>query len=255
MNEKFNTKKVFESFLDVLKYSNYKVIKCYNLVFTKYLITRNIGSNIVLGYISIYIGCFIIFIIKGLNPLRNKLELRNENKNNNDFNEINKNDIIINCKVDFPNQNNNNKNLNIFNPPRRKSSEQNINVNKILNYNNDNINNNGESLMKTMKKKKRKKKKKTKTTINKGVKLGLNNTRKSHLLDDSKNKINDNDINNDVNKNEIKEKEILDNFELNQLDFYEAIKIDKRTFIQIYLGLLKREHPIIFTFLPLMIII
>ena len=115
--------------------------------------------------------------------------------------------------------------------------------------------------MKKMKKKKRKKKKKTKTTINKGVKLGLNNTRKSHLLDDSKNKINDNDIsinkyiknkirskNNDINKNEIKEKEILDNFELNQLDFYEAIKIDKRTFIQIYWGLLKREHPIIFTF-------
>jgi len=261
MNEKFNTKKVFESFLDVLKYSNYKVIKCYNLVFTKYLITRNIGSNIVLGYISIYIGCFIIFIIKGLNPLRNKLELRNENNNNNDFNEINKNDIIINCKVDFPNQNNKNKNLNIFNPPRRKSSEQNFNANQILDYNNNNINNNGESLMKKMKKKKRKKKKKTKTTINKGVKLGLNNTRKSHFLDDSKNKINDNDIsinkyiknkirskNNDINKNEIKEKEILDNFELNQLDFYEAIKIDKRTFIQIYWGLLKREHPIIFTF-------
>ena len=50
------------------------------------------------------------------------------------------------------------------------------------------------------------------------------------------------------NKNGIEIKEKLDNFELNELDFQEAIKFDNRTFIQIYWGILKREHPILFTF-------
>ena len=42
--------------------------------------------------------------------------------------------------------------------------------------------------------------------------------------------------------------EEFDNFELNELDFQRAIKLDNRTFIQIYLSNLKREHPILFTF-------
>ena len=48
MKQKFKPKKIYESLYDVLKYSNYKILKCYNLVFTKYTITKNIGSKIVL---------------------------------------------------------------------------------------------------------------------------------------------------------------------------------------------------------------
>ena len=40
----------------------------------------------------------------------------------------------------------------------------------------------------------------------------------------------------------------LDDFELNDLDYEEAIKLDKRNFFQIYISSLKREHLIIFTF-------
>ena len=40
----------------------------------------------------------------------------------------------------------------------------------------------------------------------------------------------------------------LDNFELNELDFYKAILYDNRTLIQIYWSILRREHPILFTF-------
>ena len=46
-----------------------------------------------------------------------------------------------------------------------------------------------------------------------------------------------------------KEKEQLDGYELNNLEFEEAKQLDKRNFIQIYWSLLKREHSIIFTFL------
>ena len=261
MNEKFNSKKIYESFFDVLKYSNYKVIKCYNLVFTKYIITKNIGSNIVVGFILIYLVCLITFIIKGIKPLKDKLELKIKKKDAQAKDLNNKNNIVINCNVDIYKEGN--KYLNIFNPPRRKSCEQEININKILNNNNNN-NNKGESLAKSIKKKKRKKKK-TKTIITKKVKIDLDKVNKSNLNDNSKNKINDlskvkhtqKKINHkkkdkkdkkDKNKNGIEIKEKLDNFELNELDFQEAIKFDNRTFIQIYWGILKREHSILLTF-------
>ena len=175
MNEKFNSKKIYESFIDVLKYSNYKVIKCYNLVFTKYLITKNIGSIISLIYILIYLGCFIFFIIKGTKPLKDKLNL-------------------INVQESKINNLNNNIKGNIFN---------------------------------TTKKKKRRKRKKL---INKN------------------NKLTENISIDNLASNKIGTIEELNNFELNELDFYDALKLDKRTFIQMYCGFLKREHPIIFTF-------
>ena len=40
----------------------------------------------------------------------------------------------------------------------------------------------------------------------------------------------------------------LDNFELNNLEYEEALILDKRNMCQIYWSLLKREHLIIFTF-------
>ena len=40
----------------------------------------------------------------------------------------------------------------------------------------------------------------------------------------------------------------LSDFELNQLDYLKALKLDKRSFCQLYIALLKREHLIIFTF-------
>ena len=47
--------------------------------------------------------------------------------------------------------------------------------------------------------------------------------------------------------NEIEE-EKLDNYELNNLDYDDEIKKDKRNFIQIYWSILQRDHFIIFTF-------
>ena len=46
-----------------------------------------------------------------------------------------------------------------------------------------------------------------------------------------------------------KDKQKLDAFELNDLEYNEAVVQDKRNFIQIYFDLLCREHLIIFTFL------
>ena len=138
MNEKFNTKKVFESFFTVLKYSNYKVLKCYNLVFTKFLMTKNIGGILVFTFILIYMICLIIYIIKGINPLKTKLELKIGNKFiENDLNNMNKNNIIVSSKNDI--YKDNNKYLNIFYPPKRKSRNNYI-INQIINDINDDVN-------------------------------------------------------------------------------------------------------------------
>ena len=50
-------------------------------------------------------------------------------------------------------------------------------------------------------------------------------------------------------ESQIQNEKTLDDYELNDLEYEEAIKLDKRTIIQIYLSLIKREHIIIFTFL------
>ena len=48
--------------------------------------------------------------------------------------------------------------------------------------------------------------------------------------------------------NEKKEEKNYDNFELNNMEYEQAIKVDKRKFLEIYCSILKREHLIIFSF-------
>ena len=58
--DKFNPKIIYESFFDILKYSNYKVLKCHNLVFKSKTFTNNKGSIIVLVYFIVYLCSLII---------------------------------------------------------------------------------------------------------------------------------------------------------------------------------------------------
>ena len=50
------------------------------------------------------------------------------------------------------------------------------------------------------------------------------------------------------NKPKINQNENLSDYELNHLEYIDALEIDKRIFLTIYWSLLKREHPIIHTF-------
>ena len=55
---------------------------------------------------------------------------------------------------------------------------------------------------------------------------------------------------NNSNKNEEEEKEKISytDYEMNILEYKKALKIDKRTYIQYYLSLLKTNHLLFFTF-------
>jgi len=62
--DKFKPKILYQSFYDVLKYSNYKVIKCYKLVFDLNSILKNYGRIVSIIYFLIYF-CFILtFLVK-----------------------------------------------------------------------------------------------------------------------------------------------------------------------------------------------
>ena len=73
--EKFETKTIYQIFYYVLKYSNYKILKCYKLVFHINSITINWGSIIILILFTLYLICLITYIIKGLTPLKSTTEL------------------------------------------------------------------------------------------------------------------------------------------------------------------------------------
>ena len=230
-NKKLTNRNVFESFIDVLKYSNYKILKCYRLTFSKKNFQKNIGSIIILLYFLIYLGCFLSFIIQGVNPLKIKL-LKNMKKDHT-FNQIN----TINKK-------------NLSYPPR----------NSIIN-NNSNSNINFKFIRKksTVLQKEIKRKKSKIRTINK-KKSCIELYSKFNVNDNTQNKLQNsfslvenktlkesikNQKNNKEEKNEIKN---YDTFELNELEYLEAIKYDKRSFMKIYVDTIKREHIILFTF-------
>ena len=227
----FNTKKLYESFYEVLKYANFNILKCYNLIFNKDIFQKNIGNYVIFFIISIYFICFILFIIKGIEPLKKEIEklyssiqFNGENNNNN---------IIININNQIKNKKKKGKkNKNLSNPKKK-------NLLKISKNKKGNM-------------KIKKEKNKIIFKKNNTPKLNLTNLIKNKssfsLKENLKYYFNNENIN-DMNKS-IHEKynRKLEEFELNQLEYEEAICYDKRTFIKIYINILRREHLIIFTF-------
>ena len=231
--QKFNGKKLYESFYDILKYSNFRIMKCYKLIFSKNIFKNNIGNFITLSMFSIHFACLIIFIIKGTNPLLNKLKnifIKDIKKINN------KNEIIINDIVIPNTQNQTNNEKILSHPVKRKGSKKKSNS------------------------KRKKKKSRTNVISKKDIQEKIN------LVSDNISVKNNSNISisskvslkNSEKKDKIKkienitpekdEKKQQDAFELNQLEYDEAIYYDKRTFLKTYLDILYREHKIIFTF-------
>ena len=219
---KFKPKKLYESFIDVLKYSNYDVFKCHGLVFDKAIFDSNLGSFIILFLFFIYLICYIIFLIKGEIPLKNKLY----NLSDIDNNKIdNKENIVIynptqnNNKILFPPKKNELNNINIIQNSiyvgKNNSEEQKINLRTNISKKHPNYISHNSSIYSKEKF---------------SVASNFGNSEELPIK----------------NKN-IKNQELSD-FELSELEYEEAVKLDKRNFFKIYFATLKREHIILFTF-------
>ena len=60
-SKEFSADSIYKSFFNVLKYSNYKVLKCYKLVFKIKNLIHNIGSFFAIAFFLIYLIFLIIF--------------------------------------------------------------------------------------------------------------------------------------------------------------------------------------------------
>ena len=240
------SKYFYKSFYDILKFSNYKVLKCYKLAFSSTIFKNNKGNIMTLVFFGVYFIFLLIYFIKGKAELKSDLS---KIINNNEIKDKNIASKIINSNKEIPM---------IINNDNQLKLKKDI---KIFTKNN-----NKKTILPKYKKSKRPKQRIIFDFPPKKQLPRIHNFKISNDLSLSLDKNNKNssiNIIKDENK-EIKEtqniqkilsgifpkekEEKLDNFELNNLDYNKAINLDKRTFLEIYLSLLKREHLIIFTF-------
>ena len=228
------SKKIYKTFFDILKNSNYKVLKCYKLVFNLNYFKRNIGNFIVFSFFGLYIGAIIIYAIKEISPLEKEiiktLHIKFKINNENIFGEKN---IYKGKNYDLEKPE---KEKVINFPPKKKKSVM-IKSNLIF----GDKENKGQRVQKTKNDSKNKKKRKSRKSF-------MPKSDTNDKLFDSKK-----DINELSNKNvlTIKDKNInkkLDTLDLNNLIYEKALELDKRTFGQIYSSKLAKKHLILYTF-------
>ena len=206
-----NKNKLMKKFMNIKETINLKIMKCYKLLFTKEGIATNIGSYFLLFIILLFILSTIIFPFKSYE--------------------------IIHKKV---------KNIYDQKLSESKSSKQNkkIKNEKIPEENNHKINRNDKETMTIeinnnsppKKEEKRRKRHKIKSNLN------LNKSENRKIIRQKKNTILKADnIKMNVTMN-------YNDYELNMLEYKDALIFDKRSYSQFYISLLKTKHILIFTF-------
>ena len=226
--------KLLNKFTDIKTSANLDPIKCYNILFTSEGLKYNIGSYFIILIILVHIVSIFLFIIKGFKYFKNLINKITTNKTEKTNNKtikkkkkikneslISKNDIKNNNKI-------NTKKIIVKNPNKKKKSKKKkifkkINLQINILKTNDDIS------------------KITNSKTNNNLALKDINNNNLHNL----NKINIGTLNNDT-ENIIFLK--LNDYELNTLTYSEALKIDRRNFLQYYFSLLKTKHLVIFTF-------
>ena len=251
---KFSAKSIYQSFFSVLKYSNYKVLKCSKLAFTIKSFTINIGSIITIIYFIIFLIFLLIYIIKGMNQLKidisknikEKVEKNNIYKKQGNIEIIKSFKELKNFKQNMKTKNKKQENQIILrNTKRKRKGFQRIifayppkkSCVKVIGYEVDSKNkiNDGYS-----------------NYDNKNNILVTNKTNSLNSMKQNKEIREKSNINQqifDIMKFNEKEREHLDGYELNNLEYDSSKILDKRNFIETYWSLLKREHLVIFTFI------
>ena len=257
----FNGLIIISSFYDVIKFSNIAVMKCFKLVFSLEGQKGNIGSYIVIFLGVAYFIFSGIFLFTGLKKIEQQMveiikstfhfikkKASKISKKSKSFSKIN--------QKDFGTNDINNLQINIYKARKNNSNPP-----------------------EKIKKKKKKKKKKKNSLIdepssiskieswkkkNSSKLIESQNTKLAQISKDQIkfivndiNKIdnNENEFNFGKNGIEINEpiaksrKLSFSEYELNELNYLDALKYDKRTFYQYYWSLCKKEHLILFTFI------
>ena len=244
-----NNKIDINSFLDIKTFSNIELIKCYKLTFSKIGLSNNYGSLILDFNIIIFISLIIIYHFKQKKSISRilRLALKESGNENPPKKKMPKNLLNINGKNDFINHNQKIKRIQTVN--RLIETKINEKINKRKSFKNldcikKNLNTNliqkEDFFDKTCKNSKFED-----FTLNK-------KERKKSMMEDisiyGMKRKNVNIIKDKTNMNNKKIK--YNDYELNNLLYKEAILIDKRTYFQYYLSLIKTKHIILFIFMP-----
>ena len=233
---------LISNFKDVKNIANIKMLKCLNLFFDKKNIFKNYANYLfillsILSFISVFVfSCSDYQKIKDIANEMNNTEKSNSNIISN-TNNINNSKKTIRKRIIKKNNNNNNaeSKIKIIKNKMNKKNEIKINQNRAkslkfknksgkekttkLNVNNNIISNNPINLQLSNKKKKKKK-------------ILITNNDK-----DQNNKNESNSINKYID------------YELNNLEYEEAIKIDNRSYCQYYISLIRTKHLFILSFI------
>ena len=245
----FNKKDIISNFYKTLTNSNFLVLKCYKLVFSKKGQNKNIGSYIMSVMTFIFLILLFILLFKGKEKINNYIQTLLSQKlifNGNQNKTKKNNDIVINniSNKDKKGKINNNKSYKLDKkgnkkenknkskkkhfPPKKAKRKMDmktsfISSNKSLNKHSQNLSQIDISLNKKS---------------NRNFKSSMNHNNKYTNLSAQTGKDNET-INNKLNDDE-----------LNDLNYELAIELDKRTYFQYYLSLLKKKHLILFAFCP-----
>ena len=224
----FNKTKFFDSFYNTLYNSNFRVLKCVKLVFSLKGMKSNYGSYTMSVLSGVFIAFIAIYLIKGPTKLINIIDYITRTKGINE--NINNEDIHIEIKEE----------MEIKGFKERKKKDKDIKFDELqAPIKKGNTNEKGKHYQ-------------SKIMINE---LASNTEGKMENNNADKEISGEEEKNDDENNNNDSETQILDKYkdsneeEINNLEYENAIIVDKRTFWQFYFSLLKRGQLIIFTFI------
>ena len=251
----------YKSFLSTMKSTNYKVMICYNLVFNFKIFCHNYGSILTLIIFLAYVGFMIYYCVKDISPVKLNISkiLFKEQENNKE--NLKKSNFVKNAgkkqkgKVKFKEKGKEDINDNIdiddinINYPPKKGKIKKVR-NKLENLETESVKFVNDT--KSTKPKSKKNKNNNNVLIPKNL-IKANDTKSEMNRSVKHKKINifkkeDNSTDKSSEEKEKLRQKNLDNFELNNLIFYEACELDKRTFCTTYLSVLMREHIALVTF-------
>ena len=231
--EHISGKNIGNSFLSTLQSTNWKVMRCYNLVFNLKIFVHNLGSILILILFVIYVLFIVYFCNKEIEPLKvkaSKILFKESNE------QIEKEKYISsNYKIKTePKSKDKIKYHKNHNPPKKAKSR----------HANSELTNYDKTVAKTEEKKLVTYKRNKVKNFTKKTTLRENSSRKFvfniERYIDKENKT--------KNEEENNKRKHLDDFELNNLDYYDACELDKRTCCRTYWSVLMREHTALITF-------
>ena len=293
----FDKTEFVDSFYNVLKNSNFLVMKCIKLVFSLKGQKNNIGSYMMSAIFALFIILTIVYILNGQKKIgemiKNIYEYKKSKENDkpkekNKIEEKEKKEEKEKDKIrSDKNRKSSKKKSNKKNSSKKKSTKKEKNNDETINApvkksvkrksikketikslidnpSKNMLNNNGEKTSHEQSKNilnrnktKRETKKNNKNIIlvndrqNKNIEKNNKNTDKPNEKEEEKeiNVFTQQKLKKD-NKNFIYKENDLNDEEMNNLEYEQALLIDKRSYFEFYYSLLKKKHLILFIFLP-----